>query len=294
MPQGSLTMDVMEAGYRALVWAVRRWAGLTRREVLVDDHRWVYLEGGAGEPVVLLHGFGADKDRWGLFPGAFTRDYRLLVPDLPGFGESSRLEEASYDMASQADRLHGFCRALGLHRFHLAGISMGGGIAGYYAGRHPEKVKSLLLLDPAGVRTPVPSDALRLYEDEGKNILLYRTADEFGELVPYLFHRPPPLPGPVKRFFVERLSTDLRFRQRVSADILEGGLAVLEGRLGLIRANTLVVWGRNDRVIHSSGAWRLQKGIENCRVVILDACGHMPFLEKRKETERACLDFLAL
>jgi len=94
--------------YRMAIYAGRSAAGLTEKTVQVDDHRIVYLEGGRGETVLLVHGFGAEKDNWVLFAKYLTPIYRVVIPDLAGFGEISRIPEASYDIMSQAARLDRF------------------------------------------------------------------------------------------------------------------------------------------------------------------------------------------
>ena len=123
-----------------------RWqAGVRKKEVIVDGHRLVYLEGGAGETILFVHGFGMDKDRWGPFLKGFNGSYRMVVPDLPGFGETPPLSSGGYDIPSQVRRLNRFVERTGLKNFHLVGISMGGYISAYYASEYPEKVKSLAL-----------------------------------------------------------------------------------------------------------------------------------------------------
>ena len=67
---------------------------------------------------------------------------------------------------------------------------------------------------------------------------------------------------------------------------------LLENRLSLIRARTLIVWGKNDRITNVSGVEKLEKGIANSRTVIIDQCGHVPYLEKPAEAKRAYREFL--
>ncbi len=273
--------------------ALRWHAELSRHTLQVDDHRWVYLEGGKGDTILFVHGFGMEKDGWGLFPKAFTGSYRLILPDLPGFGENSRLESASYDVASQAKRLNRFAESLGLDRFHLAGSSMGGYIAGFYASEYPEKVKSLALFNPAGVNSPVQHDMWRQYAETGEIALVYRTKEGFEDILRLLFYRPPPVPGALKTYFAELGASNYAFYRKVLRDLEQGGRYQLDARLPRVEARTLVVWGANDRILHVSGAEIFRKGLKDVKVVILDQCGHAPFFEKRKETIKAYQDFLA-
>jgi abhydrolase domain-containing protein 6 len=273
---------------------VLRWqAGLSRHTIQVDDHRWVYLEGGKGETILFVHGFGMEKDGWGLFPKAFSSNYRLILPDLPGFGENSRLEFALYDVPSQVKRLNRFAESLGLDRFHLAGSSLGGYIAGFYASEYPQKIKTLALFNPAGVISPVASDMWRRYQETGEMALVYRTREGFEELMRLLFCRVPPVPGGLKTHFAKLGAFNYAFNEKVLRDLERGGMDELERRLSRVEARALVVWGANDRILHVSGAEKFRKELKSVKVVILDRCGHAPFFEKRKETTKAYQDFLA-
>jgi len=271
-----------------------RWqAGLSRHTIQVDDHHWVYLEGGEGETLLFVHGFGMEKDGWGLFPKAFSRSHHLILPDLPGFGENSRLESANYSVPSQVKRLNRFVESLGLRRFHLAGSSMGGYIAGFYASEYPEKVITLALFNPAGVNSPIQSDLWRGYAEKGENALVYRTKAGFEVLLRLLFYRVPPVPNTFKTYFAELGASNYAFYRKVLRDLDQGGLYQLEPRLSRVDARTLVVWGADDRILHVSGAESFRKGLKNVKVVILDQCGHAPFFEKGAETVKAYQDFLA-
>ncbi len=129
----------------------RSSAGLSRHSIEVGDHTVVCLEGGEGENVLLVHGFGVNKDSWNRLAKQLTLSYHVAVVDLPGFGESSKREDASYTIAAQVERLDRIADALSLQTFHLAGNSMGGSISGEYAARFPDKVLSLGLFNTAGI-----------------------------------------------------------------------------------------------------------------------------------------------
>src|SRR6516164_4315536 len=103
-----------------LIFDLHRWrSGLSRKEVAIPGGlRYVYLEGGQGEPLILLHGFGANKDNFTPVARFLTPHYRVIAPDHIGFGESSHSQDADYAAPAQAARLHAFTRALGIERFH--------------------------------------------------------------------------------------------------------------------------------------------------------------------------------
>jgi abhydrolase domain-containing protein 6 len=105
--------------------------GLVQKSVRVGDMTWPYLEGGnpAGKPLVLVHGFGGDKDNWSFYAPYIKQDYRLIFPDLPGFGENDRSMAPDHSIAAQAERLRGFLDTLKIGKCHLGGNSMGGAIA---------------------------------------------------------------------------------------------------------------------------------------------------------------------
>ena len=137
------------AGY--IIDAARSKAGLTKKEIKIDDHNIVYLEGGKGPTILLLHGYTGNKDIWIMLAPYLTKDYHVVIPDIPGYGESSMIEEASYDLSNQMSRLHKFAHAIDLKKFHIAGNSMGGFFAGTYAVRYPDEIISLGLFDAGGV-----------------------------------------------------------------------------------------------------------------------------------------------
>src|SRR5262247_2399498 len=177
-----------------LIGLERLGAGFRRRTVQVDDHRMVYSEGGKGEAIVLLHGFGASSDSWNRFASRLTKRFRVIAPDLPGWGESQRKDEESYGYPQQVERLYQFLGALGLGgRVHLAGHSMGGFIASAFAARYPERVITLGLLAPHGIAEPQPSD-LALSVAAGDNWLVASSLPGFERLLDKVFAKRPYIP----------------------------------------------------------------------------------------------------
>ncbi len=128
----------------------QRRAGLEEATARIPGFEMPYLHGGAGEPLLLVHGFGADKNNFTRVARLLTPHYRVVIPDLPGFGEASKPADASYAIADQVERLRQFAQGLGLKRVHLGGSSMGGFIATLWAAKYPHEVASLWLLAPGG------------------------------------------------------------------------------------------------------------------------------------------------
>lgn len=273
------------------VWSERGSAGLSEKAVQVDDHNVVYLEGGNGETILLIHGYGGDKDNWTRFAKYLTPKYHVIALDLPGFGQSSRIPESSYDIESQVIRLNRFTEVIGLKEFHLAGNSMGGQIAGTYGAKYPRRVASVALLAPGGIISPQKSEFSRLLE-KGINPLLVSGPEDYDRLLNFVFVKPPVIPGPIKKDFAEKAALHRPFNEKVMRDLINKPLS-LEPFLGDIKAPVLIVWGDRDRVLDVSGAGAAEKKVNNVRKVIMTECGHLPMAERPEETASHYLAFLA-
>ncbi len=265
-------------------------AGLEERSVQVGTHRVVYLEGGKGETLLLVHGFGGDKDNWTRMAKYLTSNFRVIAPDLPGFGESDRKDTENYNIQNQTTRLEDFAKKLGIERFHLAGNSMGGWISAWYAVRYPQKVISLILINSAGVTSPEKSEhAINIAK--GYNALLVNNVDDYDRLIKFIFVNPPYIPGPLKKHFAAAAVRNRAFNERIYDHISKEKLG-LESHLKKITAPTFIVWGDTDRVIHPSSVGVFAGGIANSKSLIFEKCGHLPMLEKPQETAEAVTGFI--
>jgi len=276
--------------YRANIGFSRCRAGLDRKGVQVSDHMIAYLEGGEGPAVVLLHGFGSEKDHWNRFAKHLTPRYRVIIPDIPGFGESSKIPAASYDIKKQAARIEDFCAIMGLEKFHLAGNSMGGFIAGVVAAEIPGKILSLCLIDSSGVLSPRKSE-FQLALQNGENPLLVNSVEGLDRMFALNFNTPPAVPMPVKIILTKKAIDSRAFNRKVERDRINHPLD-LRPLLGRITAPVLIIWGDDDRVLDKSAIPVLQKGLARSTAVIIKDCGHVPLFEKPEETAKHYLYFL--
>ena len=279
-----------EVLFNISISSLRDRAGRSKESLQVDDHKVVFLEGGKGDTILLIHGFTADKDNWTRFSQFITPKYRVVAIDLPGFGESSKIESESYGIPSQVRRLESIVKALGLESFHIAGNSMGGSIAGKYTVEYPQKVLSQTLLNTGGVFSCEKSEFRKLL-DKGENPLLLESAEDFERNLNFVFEKPPAIPGSIKRYLAKQAIANKSFNSKVFNDILKEG-SLLESELHKIRTKTLIVWGDKDKLIHVSCVDVLLKGIKGSRAVIIKNCGHLPMIERAEETAGHYLDFL--
>jgi len=267
----------------------RSRAGLVRKETsLADGTHLVYLDGGAGAPLVLVHGFGADKDNFTRVARYLTPHYRVIVPDLVGFGESAHRADVDYHYAAQAERLRAFVQALGLSRIDLGGNSMGGGIALSYAAQHPQEVASLWLIDCAGIAEAPPSELARLVRTTGQNPLMITRESDFGAFLDFVMSDPPYIPGAVK---------DVLARERIANQALEkqvfGQIATdsVSASIRGLATPTLVLWGDEDRALSVGTVPILKTLLPNAQAVVMPHVGHAPMIERPKESAEAYLSF---
>lgn len=274
-----------------LLAANRSLSGLAEHTVAAAGHDIHYLAGGEGEPVVLLHGIFAEKDHWVDFARPLTGSWRVIAPDLPGFGESGRNESEVYDYPAQVQRLRALLDALGLERVHLAGNSMGGTLAVLFAQQYPQGVASVALIgSPHGIRSPRPSAMDRMI-DAGQAPLVVRTPQQFEAMLDLVFAQRPFLPWPVLQASRAAALAQAESNQRIWNQQL-AHRHLLDARVDTLRARTLVLWGGADQVFDVSGAELLRRRLPSADVQVLPGLGHLPMMEAPRETALAYERFL--
>ncbi len=285
------SVDTGAAVRRAATGATRVAAGLRVRCAVVDGLRVTYDErcAGAGPPLVMLHGFSADRDVWGRF-AARMRGRPVVIPDLAGHGRTPFVAGGGHSAPAQADRVVALLDALGVERAHVIGNSMGGFIAATLARRAPARVASVALVDPAGVISPQPSPLAKMLAG-GHNPFLFDDPFAFEPFYAMTMRRPPLLP----RFVRAAIARDYAARRAQLAEIFEDfyDSDLLDDHLGEIAAPAWVVWGRHDQLIDVSAARVWGAGLPRATVTIYEDLGHVPMLEAPRRTSRDYKAFLA-
>lgn len=271
----------------------RHASGLNYKTIAVDGETWHYLDGGppGADVLLMIHGFGGDKDNWTRFARALTEDYRVIAPDLPGFGESKWYADRDYSLIPQRDRLADLVAALGLARIHLIGNSMGGQLAGLYTHEYPADVVSLALVTNAGVNFPVESDFQRALA-QGENPLVPRSPDDFDQLLEYVAHKELFIPWPLRGVLAQRAAGRAKENQSIFAALRSDTTSSLEPLLQDVEIPVLIVWGEYDRVLDVSSVERMRPLLPQAEVVVMEDTGHVPMLERPSESAEHYLEFL--
>jgi len=272
--------------------AESRLAGLRTRHADVEGFRVAFYEGGpaTAPAVVLLHGFSGDRTLWVRFARHLAKTYRVVVPDLPGHGDTDFVPGGGYGAPAQARRVLALLDRLEIPAAHLMGNSMGGFTTAAFARQYPDRILSAHLSDPTGVASPRES-VLDILVREGRNPFLMHDVRQFPHFYALTMARPPWVPGIAKAAMAEDY---VRGRDRL-AEIFDDffGRDQLDEHLGEIAVPTLVSWGELDQIIDVSAARVWVEGIPGAREIVYPGIGHMPMVEIPARSARDYREFLA-
>lgn len=266
-------------------------AGLDLAEVSAAGHRWVYAYSGVATPdasadvptIVMIHGFTGSKENWYPLAARLRGKYRLLIPDLPGWGQSERKPDANYGFSAQAQRVADFIQTESPGKpVVLLGHSMGGGIAALVAARYPTLVAKIGLLDAAGVRFADNQFGLEVMA--GKNPFAVTDAASLQRYVDIVFHRQqakPWIPWPASSGLIGMRKRDAVFEQSVLEQIGRGPEQFAPGQEAAnIHQPALLLWGKQDAVIDPSAMALFAAKMPQARQVLVDDAGHMSLMEQ--------------
>lgn len=278
-----------EVVLRAEFTRLRIDAGLQQASVEVADHRWVYAvsdDAPADAPVlVMVHGFTGSKENWYPLAERLRGRYRLVIPDLAGWGASSRRRGADYGYVAQSERMAAFIQAVARQpgrKTVLLGHSMGGGIAALVAARHPSLIDRVGLLDAAGVRFADNRFGQEVLA--GQNPFAVHdvaTMHRYLDTVFFDAAAKPWIPWPANGIYVARRTREAAFEQRVLDRIGRSNERFLPGdEAAHIRQPALLLWCRQDAVIDASALDLYAARMPHATRVLLDGCGHMSLMEQ--------------
>ena len=280
----------------------QRVEGLTSTTIAVGSRAIHLVEAGSGSPLLMLHGGGpgaSGVSNYSRNIAALARRFRVLVPDLPGYGKSDKALSRTDPFGDLAESMLGLLDALGVRRAAVVGNSLGGACALRMALERPQRISRLVLMGPGGIGTSrsLPTPGLRrlfgYYEGDGPTIEKMRAFIR-DDLV-----------------YDGRAITDdvirTRFESSTDPEVVANpplrrprGLSALmrmdltrDPRLTGLRTPTLVLWGTDDRVNRPSGGRLLQRRMPNCDLHLFSRTGHWVQWERAEEFNAVTTAFLS-
>ena len=242
------------------------------------------------DPVILmLHGFGAGKETWLSFVDQLSPTNPMLIPDLPGHGESSWDDELDYSIHSQTNRIHDMLLALQIHKVHVIGHSMGGAIALRLAHLYPEIVTSLVLISAAGAEIK-EGKLEKIVDFRDLNPLVdVQSRDDYKRLLEICMNKPPYIPRLVFNLMADkkmaRFDIDKKIFTDIAVDIDQSTY------LQRLRFPTLILWGDCDQVLNVADANYLNENLIGSQKLILAGIGHIPMIEDPVLTSKYVSEF---
>lgn len=252
-----------------------------------------YLQSGSGEQtVVLVHGSGPGVTayaNWRLVLPVLGEDFTCYAPDMVGFGYSDRPADVEYSVQTWADQTVGFMDAMGIEKAHLIGNSFGGAIALRIAAQHPDRVEKLVLMGSMGVPFEITEGLDTVWGYEGTIESMRKVLDFFAysrdlvnEELAQVRHKASMEPG-----FHESFSSMFPApRQRwVEA------MTTPDDEIRKLTNRTLIVHGREDKVIPLETSLKLEQLIDNADLSVFSHCGHWSMIERTADFNRLVRDF---
>jgi len=262
---------------------------------------WDEIRQGKNETIVYLHGFCDMKESFYFAAKTLSETYDIIMPELPGFGNSEKVYDRHYGIQEYIRWLEGFLLSLNVETVHLAGNSMGGAISAHLAVRHPEKVKSLTLIDSAGF---VVDNYNTFYEEifEDKSPFLIQSEHEYEIFRERIFFNQIKLPVFVREYLIKEMIDNHDWYKKILYDIVdEKSLDESIANNGSIILNDLfigtpvpvnIIWGKEDTIFPCQIGEYAHSRINGSRLRILEDVGHCPQLENPRQFSRTLKELL--
>jgi len=252
----------------------------------VDGNKIRYLESGnSDETIVLVHGLGASAERWEYVIPLFNKYFRVIVPDLIGFGYSDK-PLVDYTSEFFSKFLKNFLKKIGVERLKIIGSSLGGQICVEYVSENMDSIEKLVLVSPSGVMTH-STPALDAYVMAA----LYPDNEVAENAYQMMAGPDQKINAKIIEDFVTRMklpNAKMAFMSTLLG--LKNDENILE-TLKTISIPTLIVWGGRDPVIPIKYADSFVSNIKDCRFYRMENCGHTPYVDEPEKFTKLVTDF---
>jgi pimeloyl-ACP methyl ester carboxylesterase len=255
---------------------------------------------GSGRPVLALHGYGASLFSWRHLPSALP-DRRVILVDLSGHGGSPPRADGRYGLADHAAQIVDFIGEQQLEEFYLIGHSLGGGVALLAAldisKRRPYSIRRMILMDSVALPQPLPwLVKLARVSPRGRlPISGFPTRLIARSVLRAAFYDRRRVTEEMVRVYAQNLASAEGRRALIETarQIIPDDLPGLIARYHSLRVPTLLIWGKQDRIVSPAIGIALNTLIDGSKLIMIDDCGHVPQEERPEIALPAIADFLA-
>jgi pimeloyl-ACP methyl ester carboxylesterase len=249
----------------------------------INGRQTVLMHSGQGAPFVYLHSTLGEAAMWLPFYQTWSKQFRILVPTHPGFGQSGGFDEIDTieDMAFHYVELFD---ALGLEQVCLGGVSLGGWIAAEFACRWPERVKRLWIADAPGLwvpEKPLPDLFRHMQNRQALRELLFRDPD--CAMASLILRDNPDEQAMLAAYQSLTVLARLVWERPYNPKLAK--------RLRRIHCPTLLIWGEHDKLVPPAYGEAYKQHIPGARMVKIPECGHLPMFERENEFVQIVTDF---
>ena len=266
-------------------------------EVILNGIKAYYEESGEGEPICLLHGFSASSYAWRKVVPILSKDFHVYALDLKGFGKSDKPENGDYSIWAFVDWVKEFFEKVGIEHASLVGHSLGGRIGLLVAASCPEKVKNLILINPAAYRPQKQPFFIKFSRNRLISKLVMR-----GVLARHYVKK-----ALKKAYFNHSLITEEevdRYLEPLRSPAGRRGITSVARAIHNENTNNtmlyykevicpvLLIWGENDEIFPIGMLNRLKNEINNIEVNLIPECGHVPQEEKPEIVCKSITEFI--
>lgn len=247
--------------------------------------------GNGNPPIVLLHGFDSSIFEFRRLLPLLAAQHQTWAIDLLGFGFTDRLSGIPFSPTAIKTHLYESWKTLLGQPMILVGASMGGAAAIDFALNYPEAVEQLVLIDSAGF-TAGAALGKYLFPPLGYLATAFLRNLNVRQSISRKAYHDPVYASPdalrCAALHLERTG----WQQALIAFTRSGGYGSFQTQLAQIQAPTLILWGRCDQILGTADADKFHQAIPHSQLIWIEACGHVPHLEKPEETAQAILDFV--
>ena len=257
---------------------------MEEKTILINQLKVSYRIAGQGPVVLILHGWGGSSDSWANVQNALAqKGYKVVCPDFPGFRKSAN-PKRPWGVSDYTEWAYSFADSQNFKKFFLLGHSFGGRVSIKFAAIYPERLNNLILCASGGIKQKkgIKTRIIIKLAKHGKKIFNNKLLTRFKGMAEGLFYTF------LRRYDYIRAQGIMR--PTIKKVLAEDLLPVAQK----IKTKTLIIWGKNDKILPLENAYVFKSNIRNSELKVLPQTGHSPHLKNSEELISIIISFLKI